>query len=1300
MRARLSCHILLIHPVAKQRPPVVITPPTSTRTSRHLSSPAKNSEYINSILKQNHIESIDLTSDIERQTSSSGTISAFGEPKRLWTDDYASRAEPCENPRGKKRKSEEYQADIIQSKQVSRSPISRHHGSPKPGNSKYFAGSSSEANKKRIIQDSEGEDTDEDMNWVGDIGDEISACLVDDGQLYPDLSQRHEVQAAIKDAETPERFAINDRSPEKSSKPRQDNGTEQGSPVKQRGNSFDASPSSSNNSHPLVDQFLEMPRVSIEGFLSQLEAKRIKTAEAVYAHAIDGLQAPELVGEIKSLVEKIEALNNLQKEREDLVTSRDRQAKLKSKLIQYIQQGDILPESSAELLESRDLSQRLKKQETRVLELIHKTGILSTNEAMIPGNVHGTSQQVLIQGTPFVDRVPKTSTKQPPYPSFEMDKRHERAPSATYMGNQSPNKNPSTKPFADSLRYSSFDSFAEPADPPVSRRREGTDKKHSRVNPEEFDFDDDELIFDDTYSRNMGTPVARPPTMPDYDFGLDDADVFDAADCFEDDPNSAFEDGLPSQTREVFRETSGNIIRSPNRTKATARDVDEKSQLSYPWSKDVKLVLREIFRLRGFRHHQLDAINATLGGKDAFVLMPTGGGKSLCYQLPSVITTGSTRGVTLVISPLLSLMQDQVSHVKRLKIKAFSINGDVPEQDRKDIINNLRSPNVEQSIQLLFITPEMITKSMTLERALLQLHSNGKFARIVIDEAHCVSQWGHDFRPDYKALGEVRGKYQGVPLMALTATATENVKVDVIHNLRMRNCDVFVQSFNRPNLFYEVRRKGRAQDALKNIADTINNHYKRQSGIVYCLARETCERVAEKLHKSFEIKATHYHAGMPSKERAQVQQDWQAGKYHVIVATIAFGMGIDKPDVRFVIHHSIPKSLEGYYQETGRAGRDGKRSGCYLYYGYQDAFRLRLMIEENSDGSREQKDRQQQMLRHIIQFCENKTDCRRVQVLAYFNEKFSRAACDGSCDNCKSDSVFETRDFTEHAAAAVKLVERLKEDKVTVLYCVDLFRGVTSRKTTEHQSLPGFGFGSELDRGDVERLFRMLLYEEAIFERNKPNQAGFAVQYVLPGRKAQEYKSQRHKLMFPVRISSPNGKRKAAAAKTRSNNVTGVRAAREDYPQSTNVSSPIQSLSRRRAGNNQRSKRRDIEVPEEDGDSDGFEPIREGRAIQPRRRDVGPRITDDGSRAGMDDLRAIMLDEFLVCAKKECEKVCWALFSYYTVLNYSADTYIRSCFKRIFGSNHFLIPFSAKWVSVYLKVWALCHMPSYNKLLT
>ncbi len=754
----------------------------------------------------------------------------------------------------------------------------------------------------------------------------------------------------------------------------------------------------------------------------------------------------------------------------------------------------------------------------------------------------------------------------------------------------------------------------------------------------------DELPFEefndeDFFSRRMGSPSMPFDLAEDFDNEGDDDDLFDAAEEFEQVlPISSPSPQRPGTVRSVLQETSGNVrgkALPPRGSPISTKQL----QMQYPWSKAVKTALKDRFHLHGFRHNQLEAINATLGAKDTFVLMPTGGGKSLCYQLPAVVQSGRTRGVTVVISPLLSLMQDQVQALQKKGVQACLINGEVTSDHRKFVYQALKGPEVEKYIQILYITPEMINKSGALTDILQNLHRRSRLARIVIDEAHCVSQWGHDFRPDYKALGDVRRQFPGVPVIALTATATENVKVDVIHNLGMEGCEVFTQSFNRPNLTYEVRVKGRAKDTLDDIAKTINTLHKGQSGIVYCMSRKTCEKIAEQLSKEYGIRAKFYHAGMDVQDKIEVQKRWQAGDCSVMVATIAFGMGIDKPDVRFVIHHTIPKSLEGYYQETGRAGRDGKRSACYLYYGYGDTASLKRMIKDG-EGSWEQKERQMQMLRIVVQFCENKSDCRRVQVLAYFNEYFDREKCNGDCDNCSSESTFESQDFTEYAKSAIKLVGRVQKQAVTLLHCVDVFRGSKNKKITElgHDQIEEHGLGADLERGDAERLFHRLLNEDALEEINRVNKSGFANQYIKLGCNSNDFSMGRRRVNIQIRIS-PKRKSKSRTVEkpSKRKSGTGVKAAEDDhYPASTNVSSPVQAMSRRRLVRKADMQKLTEDSSEGEDELSFFEPVRDrGVKFRGTERRLGPPITDDEKLARLNPTHRHVLDDFMGNAKKE-----------------------------------------------------------------
>lgn len=737
----------------------------------------------------------------------------------------------------------------------------------------------------------------------------------------------------------------------------------------------------------------------------------------------------------------------------------------------------------------------------------------------------------------------------------------------------------------------------------------------------------------ESFSRNMGSPQ-KPFSIAD-DFGAEDDDML--LEMMEDAERANTALSPSSQQRpSALAETNGNVqkvpkVKDPKDTESMTRAVHKQ----YAWSADVKAALRNKFQLRTFRHNQLEAINATLEGKDTFILMPTGGGKSLCYQLPSVIPSGRTHGVTVVISPLISLMHDQVEHLRKLNVQAFFINSDVSAEQRKLVFSGLRDPKVEKLIQLLYVTPEMLGRSQQMIKCLDNLYHLKKLARIVIDEAHCVSQWGHDFRPDYKALGEVRKRYPNVPVMALTATATVNVKMDVIHNLGIGGCDVFTQSFNRPNLSYEVRPK-KPKAALTEIAEMIKGKHRDQCGIIYCMTRKDCEKVVEKLGSLHGVSARHFHAGMEPQEKQEVQKRWQDGEYHVIVATIAFGMGIDKPDVRFVIHYSLPKSLEGYYQETGRAGRDGNLSNCYLFYSYQDVSTHKWMIDQG-DGDSEQKDRQRAMLQRTIQFCENKSDCRRVQILSYFNEKFSAEDCENGCDNCTSGSTFEKTDFTEKARDALRLVKGLSKDPVTLIQCIGIFIGTKSKKShlNNYDDLEGAGSGSDLQREEVDRLFHRLIGENALEEVNEQSRAGFPVQYLVPGKRYSEFLRFR-KVELDVRVS-PRGRKRTDLKKTsKSKRVANARDD-TDLVASTVVSSPIQERV-------SRAPRRIIHEDSEDEDDDSdFETLRpvghSGRSRRPQQQELGPPITDDQGLASLDDAQRTALDDFMKDAKKESREV-------------------------------------------------------------
>ncbi|KAK9432458.1 hypothetical protein V1505DRAFT_365649 [Lipomyces doorenjongii] len=544
----------------------------------------------------------------------------------------------------------------------------------------------------------------------------------------------------------------------------------------------------------------------------------------------------------------------------------------------------------------------------------------------------------------------------------------------------------------------------------------------------------------------------------------------------------------------------GNSYVNPARQMAHIGDYDSgNAQMRYEWSREVCAVLRNVFKLPGFRHNQLEAINATLAGKDVFVLMPTGGGKSLCYQLPALVYGGKTKGTTIVISPLISLMQDQVEHLLEKGIKAAMVSSRGDAGERRNTFQQLKSGD----LSLLYVSPEMLTTNSQLRNVISSLYHRDCLARIVIDEAHCVSSWGHDFRPDYKQLGQFKKDYPNVPLMALTATANERVRLDVGFNLNITGCALFTQSFNRPNLYYEVRDKQR--DVLAEIKELMKVKYPGKSGIIYCHSKNSCEETATKLNR-LGLKVTYYHAGMDPEERLQVQIGWQEGRYQAICATVAFGMGIDKADVRFVVHYTLPRNLEGYYQETGRAGRDGLPSECILYYAYRDATSIMTMIDRDKDIDYDTKEKQRTFLKQVLQYCENQTDCRRHQVLQYFNEKFDSKDCHNQCDNCRIATVceFETRDITGITKNIIRTILAIQDDNVTMLHCMDVFRGAKTAKIqgAGHNSVPGYAAGKDVERTDMERIFHHLVAQSILKESAIVNKSGYASSYLRAGSRA------------------------------------------------------------------------------------------------------------------------------------------------------------------------------------------------------
>lgn len=463
--------------------------------------------------------------------------------------------------------------------------------------------------------------------------------------------------------------------------------------------------------------------------------------------------------------------------------------------------------------------------------------------------------------------------------------------------------------------------------------------------------------------------------------------------------------------------------------------------------------LQDFFGFDTFKGDQEAIINNILNKRDTFVIMPTGGGKSICYQLPALMSAGTA----LVISPLIALMKNQVDQLRAFG-KTDSIAHFLNSSLNKGEIARVKKDVASGKTKLLYVAPESLAKPENVE--FLKL-INVSF--VAVDEAHCISEWGHDFRPEYRKIRQVINNIgDNIPVIALTATATPKVQSDIRKNLQMTDAVMFKSSFNRPNLYYEVRPK---KDVAKEIVRFIKKHTGK-SGIIYCLSRKKVEEIAEVLNLNG-IRALPYHAGLDAKTRAETQDKFLMEDVEVIVATIAFGMGIDKPDVRYVIHHDIPKSMEGYYQETGRSGRDGGEGYCLAFYSEKDIEKLTKFMKDKPVSEREIGT---QILKEVIDYSESSV-CRRKQILHYFGEDFDEANCNNMCDNCQSErTYFEAKDSLKTVLEFIKEQGDRFDDK----HIIQVLMGQTSQAVTnyEHDTHRFFGTGAELGLTYWKSLFR------------------------------------------------------------------------------------------------------------------------------------------------------------------------------------------------------------------------------------
>uniref|UniRef100_A0A3B1IRN9 ATP-dependent DNA helicase n=1 Tax=Astyanax mexicanus TaxID=7994 RepID=A0A3B1IRN9_ASTMX len=538
----------------------------------------------------------------------------------------------------------------------------------------------------------------------------------------------------------------------------------------------------------------------------------------------------------------------------------------------------------------------------------------------------------------------------------------------------------------------------------------------------------------------------------------------------------------------------------PSKPAFSKKDLQHYEESDFSWSKDVQEKLENIFKISKFRPLQRAAINLSMSGRDLFLVMPTGRGKSLCYQLPAVCS----KGFTLVIAPLVSLMEDQLMYLKSVGVSAVTLNASSSKEDSKFVMAGMTDKN--SPFKLLYVTPEKIAKSKLLMSKLEKAYNMGLLERIAVDEVHCCSQWGHDFRPDYKLLGILKRQFPKVPLVGLTATATSNILKDCQKILCVPDPVTLTAPFNRPNLYYEVRVKS-SEDSNGEIAALIKGRYKDQSGIVYVFSQKDAELVAIDLQQRG-ILAQPYHANMEPSDKSRVHRHWSTKKIQVVVATVAFGMGIDKADVRFVIHHTISKSIENYYQESGRAGRDDHPADCIVFYGFSDIFRISTMVVMENTG--------QQKLQNMVAYCQNVDRCRRAMMAVHFDEVWDDEECHQMCDVCRHGNDYVTMDITKHARDVVKLVELASsvDEKMTPLKVCDTWMGKGNAKLRKMIQT------TILSRQEVESIIVHLLLN-GYFSEDFSFTPYTTYFYLKAGRKAALLKSENHSITMKMKRKVP-----------------------------------------------------------------------------------------------------------------------------------------------------------------------------------
>ncbi|XP_063841072.1 ATP-dependent DNA helicase Q1-like isoform X1 [Scylla paramamosain] len=530
------------------------------------------------------------------------------------------------------------------------------------------------------------------------------------------------------------------------------------------------------------------------------------------------------------------------------------------------------------------------------------------------------------------------------------------------------------------------------------------------------------------------------------------------------------------------RDKLKDAIQQNKSAQLAQKDWDRKD---FPWSKELQNIQESIFKIPRLRAHQLPTINATLSGVDCILIMPTGGGKSLCYQLPAHVS----KGVTLVVSPLVSLMEDQIMGLKALNIEAQMLSASSGREQVNGVHADMTNPN--STLKLLYVTPEKLSKSKRFMTKLQKMHQMGRFARLAIDEVHCCSQWGHDFRPDYKFLGIMKKMFPGTPILGLTATATSRVIQDVQKILDIQGCLILKASFNRPNLFYEVRPKPSShEECVRQIQHMLQKEFQGQSGIIYTMTIKDSEQLASDL-RSHGLRVAPYHAQLDADVRSRVHTKWVKNEYQAVIATIAFGMGIDKPDVRYVIHHCISKSMENFYQESGRAGRDGEPAKCIIFWRFGDLARQSTMVFTEQTGL--------ENLYGLIAYCLDGVRCRRNLIAEHFDEAWETSDCAGMCDHCKIPQEVKMMELGDYGQKLLLILEKSSsmDQRLTGQKLVDLFLGKGSTKQRV-QGATAIG----LPRETAENIVAYLLVDGFLKEDFHFTPYS-TLSYIVPGPKAE-----------------------------------------------------------------------------------------------------------------------------------------------------------------------------------------------------